>query len=206
MQHMGKFPTREKRPGTGTGILINYNTVSFPAVVFGRDDRQRSASGYMQMPDTGTCRNVGGPVFAATLAVRHSASFIWDQLSMRPLFRPSARAINWLLVVGFCSLGYALYLRYLAIEQSTVGIACNAGLDTWLCATRRLVATLFNKSVFGWVALLAAALNLLRPSLVLFSIALAAAGFGLVLYNTDLAALACGILILSLARPAPAPE
>lgn len=125
---------------------------------------------------------------------------------MRPLFRPTARAINWLLVVGFSSLGYALYLRYLAIEQSTVAIACNAGLETWLCATRRLVAMLFNNSVFGWLALLAATLNLLRPSLLLFSIALAAAAFGLVLYNTNLAALACAILILSLARPAPAPE
>jgi hypothetical protein len=36
--------------------------------------------------------------------------------------------------------------------------------------------------------------------------ALAAAGFGLVLHNVDLAALAVGTLILSLARPAPAPE
>ena len=31
------------------------------------------------------------------------------------LFLPSARATNYLLIVGFCSLGYALYLRYLAI-------------------------------------------------------------------------------------------
>ena len=38
------------------------------------------------------------------------------------------------------------------------------------------------------------------------SIALAAAGFGLVLHNTDLAALACALLILSLARPAPATD
>jgi hypothetical protein len=125
---------------------------------------------------------------------------------MRPLFLPSARATNWLLVVGFCALGYALYLRYLVIEQSTVGLACDAGLNTWLCGTRRIVTALFNHSVFGWVALAAAALNLLRPSLVLFAIALAAAGFGLVLYNAGLAALAAAILILSLARPAPAPE
>jgi hypothetical protein len=124
---------------------------------------------------------------------------------MRPLFRPSARAINWLLVIGFCSFGYALYLRYLAIEQSTVGLACDAGLRTWLCATRRVVAALFDHSVFGWLALAVAALNLLRPSLVLFAIALAATAFGLVLYNAGLAAVATGLLILSLARPAPAP-
>jgi len=125
---------------------------------------------------------------------------------MRPLFRPTAHAMNWLLIIGFSAVGYALYLRYLAIEQSTMAVACNAGLETWLCATRRFVAVLFNNSVFGWLALLAAALNLLRPSLLLFAIALAAAAFGLVLYNTNLAALACAILILSLARPAPAPE
>jgi hypothetical protein len=125
---------------------------------------------------------------------------------MRPLFRPSARATNWLLLIGLGALGYALYLRYLAIEQSSIGLACDGGLQTWLCATRRVVTALFNNSAFGGLALAAALLNLLRPSLLLFAIALAAAAFGLVLYNTGLAALAAGILVLSLARPAPEPE
>jgi hypothetical protein len=49
-------------------------------------------------------------------------------------------------------------------------------------------------------------LNLLRPSIVLFSCALAAACFGIVLHNADLSALAAAVLILSLARRAPAPE
>jgi len=35
--------------------------------------------------------------------------------------------------------------------------------------------------------------------------ALAAAAFGVVLHNADLSALAAGVLILTLARPAPAP-
>jgi len=65
---------------------------------------------------------------------------------------------------------------------------------------------LFNHDVFGAVALLAALLNLIRPSIVLTSLALAAAGFGIVLHNAGLAALAAGLLILSLARPAPATE
>ena len=60
--------------------------------------------------------------------------------------------------------------------------------------------------VFGFVALGAALLNLLRPSLVLCALALIAAGFGLVLYNAALSALAVALLILSLARPAPEPE
>jgi hypothetical protein len=56
------------------------------------------------------------------------------------------------------------------------------------------------------IALTAALLNLLRPSIVLVSTALAAAGFGLVLHNADLSGLAVTLLIFSLARPAPAPE
>jgi hypothetical protein len=87
-----------------------------------------------------------------------------------------------------------------------VSLACQAGLDTWLCATFRLVIVLFNHSVFGWVALGAAVLNLVRPSMVLLSIGLAAAAFGVVLHNANLAGVAAALLMLSLARPAPAPE
>jgi hypothetical protein len=122
------------------------------------------------------------------------------------LFLPSARATNFLLIVGFCSVGYALYLRYLALEQSSVGLACAAGLDTWLCFTRHIAHVLFSNSVFGWTALAVAALNLLRPSLVLFAIALTAACFGVVLYNTGLSSLAVGLLLLSFARRAPEPD
>ena len=122
------------------------------------------------------------------------------------LFLPNARATNWLLVIGFCSIGYALYMRYLAVEQSAVGLACQAGLNTWLCFTRQITIVLFTYSVFGWVALIVAALNLLRPSLVLFGLALAAASSGVVLYNVGLSSLAVGLLVLSLARRAPEPD
>ncbi|HEX3162612.1 MAG TPA: hypothetical protein VHQ92_08540 [Pseudolabrys sp.] len=122
------------------------------------------------------------------------------------LFLPSARAINWLLIIGFCALGYALYMRYLAVEQSPVGLACQAGSNTWLCVTRQITIALFTYSVFGWFALIVAALNLLRPSLMLFGVALAAACCGIVLYNIALSALAAGLLVLSLARRAPEPD
>lgn len=124
----------------------------------------------------------------------------------RPLFLPTARQTNWLLVIGFLALGEALYLRYMAIENNTVALACQGGLRTWLCDTFRLAIVLFNHSVFGWVALVAAALNLFRPSIVLVALALAASAFGIVLHNADLAGLALGLVILSLARPAPAAE
>jgi len=122
------------------------------------------------------------------------------------LFLPTARQTNWLLIVGFVALGEALYLRYLAIEYTQVSLACRDGLNTWLCSTFRLTVVLFEHSVFGWVALAAAVLNLLRPSLALVSLTLAAAAFGLVLHNAGLAGLAVALLILSLARPAPAAE
>lgn len=117
------------------------------------------------------------------------------------LFLPSARQTNWLLIAGFLALGYAMYLRYLAVEQPSVGLACEAGLQTWLCSMRRLAIALFTHSVFGWVALAAAVLNLIRPHLLLFALGTIAAGFGIVLYNVALSAFAVALLILSLARP-----
>ncbi|HYA04656.1 MAG TPA: hypothetical protein VEF90_02105 [Xanthobacteraceae bacterium] len=125
---------------------------------------------------------------------------------MRRLFLPTARQTNWLLIVAFLAVGEAMYIRYLAIENLNVELACQAGLRTWLCSTFRLAIVLFNHDVFGAAALLAALLNLIRPSIVLTSLALAAAGFGIVLHNAGLSALAAGLLILSLARPAPATE
>jgi len=119
------------------------------------------------------------------------------------LFLPSPRATSWLLAIGFCSLGYALYIRYLAIEQSAVGLACQAGLATWLCTTRQFAIVFFTYSIFGWVALIVAAINLLRPSLVLFAAALVATCCGLVLYNNGLSSLAAAALVFSLARREP---
>ncbi len=126
--------------------------------------------------------------------------------STSKLFLPSPRATNVLLVVGACSLGYTLYVRYTALEVSQVGLACAAGADTWLCFSRRIINVLREYSVFGTAALLIALLNLLRPSLVLFAAALAVACMGLVFYNTVLSSLAIGLLLLSFARRAPEPE
>jgi hypothetical protein len=122
-------------------------------------------------------------------------------MATRPLFAPTARQTNWLIVLGLASLGYALYIRYLAIELSSVGLACQGGLQTWLCSTRALVMTLFNHSVFGWVALGAALINLIRPTVPIFALGLAAAAAGMVLYNVGLSGLAAALLVLSLARP-----
>jgi hypothetical protein len=124
----------------------------------------------------------------------------------RPLFLPTARQTNWLLLIGLLAVGEALYIRFLAIENPNVALACQAGLKTWLCTSWQLSVVLFRHEAFGLVALAIALLNLLRPSLVLVALTLAVASFGVVLHNVDLSALALGLLILSLARPAPAPE
>jgi hypothetical protein len=125
--------------------------------------------------------------------------------SAAPRFRPSPAALNWVIAIGFISLGYAMYLRYLVIQQSSIGLACDAGLRTWLCFSRTVAAALFDNEVFGWVAVGAATLTLVRPSVPLFTIALAASAFGIVLYNAALAGLAAAILILCFARPAGEP-
>ena len=120
---------------------------------------------------------------------------------MRPRFLPSARTANWLLTIGFLALLYAFYLRYLVIENSTVGLGCDAGQNNLVCLARLVATRLFRAQVFGFVAVGAALLNLIRPSLPLFAIAIVATALGLVLYNTSLAGLAAGLMIMSFARP-----
>jgi hypothetical protein len=124
---------------------------------------------------------------------------------MRKLpFRLSALQVQWLLVVGFLAVGYAIYLRYLAIENSQVALACDAGLQTWLCKTRLTATWLFRNSVLGGAAIVIAVLHVMRPSIVTLTAGLVAAGAGIVLYNVVLSGIAVGLLILGFARPAPA--
>ena len=119
-------------------------------------------------------------------------------------FRLTPYQVQWLLIVGFLTVGYALYLRYLVIEDSPVALACDAGLQTMACEARKLATHLFKNSVFGIVAAIIAVLNLIRPSIVLLTGGLIAAGLGIVLYNVALSGVAIGLLILGFARPAPA--
>ena len=119
-------------------------------------------------------------------------------------FRLTPYQVQWLLVVGFLSVGYALYLRYLVIEFSTVALACDAGLRSMVCTSRSVATALFKSDVFGIVALVIAVLHVIRPSIVLLTGGLIAAGLGIVLYNIVLSGLAIGLLILGFARPAPA--
>jgi hypothetical protein len=120
---------------------------------------------------------------------------------MRPLFSPTARQLNVIIPIGLIVLGYALYMRYLVIQQTSVGLACEGGLATALCTVRKIVIGLHQHGVFGAVAIGAALLNLIRPSVAPFTIGMAAAALGIVLYNVELSALAAALLIMSFARP-----
>ena len=122
----------------------------------------------------------------------------------KPPFRLSPYQVQFLMVVGFVTVGYALFVRYLAIEFSPVALACDAGTQTMICKARALSTVLFKNSVFGITALVIALLNLMRPSIVLLTGGLIAAGLGIVLYNVILSGLAIGLFILGFARPVPA--
>jgi len=115
-------------------------------------------------------------------------------------FLPGARATNVIIALGAFALGWAIYVRYALLEQSAVGLACR-GVETATCETRALVITLFSQSAFGIVAVVAAAIHFLRPSLAMFTLALMATAMGLVFYNNNLAGLAGGLLLISFARP-----
>ncbi len=119
-------------------------------------------------------------------------------------FRLSPYQVQFLLIVGFVTVGYALYLRYYAVEFSQTSLACDAGLQTVICKARSTATALFKNSVFGIVALVIAVLNLMRPSIVLLTGGVIAAGLGIVLYNIVLSGIAIALFILGFARPAPA--
>jgi hypothetical protein len=112
--------------------------------------------------------------------------------------------VQWIMLVGFASVSFAFYVRYFAIEPAKMALACDAGLQTWLCQTRALANYLHRQEVFGIVAIVIAILHLIRPSIILLTAGVAAAGLGIMLYNVTLSGIAVGLLILGFARPAPA--
>jgi hypothetical protein len=124
--------------------------------------------------------------------------------SARDLFRPSGRQWAVIICVGLLALACAFYMRYGVIQNTPTGLACDAGLGSLLCLTRGATIVTYQYGGFGAVALIAAAINLRRPHVMLLAVGLAAAALGIVLYNVVLSGLAIALLILSLARPAAA--
>jgi hypothetical protein len=152
----------------------------------------------MQRPDDGRSAKIRTP-----LLLPSAIPTILRRMTKKP-FRLTPYQVQFLIVVGFVTVGWALYVRYLAIEFSQVALACDAGLQTMICKARAVSTSLFKNSVFGIVALVIAVLHVIRPSIVLLTGGLIAAGLGIVLYNVALSGIAIGLLILGFARPAPA--
>jgi hypothetical protein len=134
--------------------------------------------------------------------MRHSSTN--SQQARYSTFTPSRRALAILIPLAASALGLALYLRYGIIQNTPLGLACEAGDQSAICAMRLAVIRVFGPGIFGWTAAIAALIQLWRPNLLAFGIGLIAACFGLVLYNTRLSALAVALLVLSLARVLPA--
>lgn len=121
----------------------------------------------------------------------------------RRLFLPSRRAAAVIAILGLAALGSALVLRYAIIQNSGLGVACEAGEESLICTVRLAVIALFVRGAFGWGALIAACVALWRPNVVAIGVGVVLAMLGLVLYNTRTSALAVALLVLSLARPRP---
>jgi hypothetical protein len=117
------------------------------------------------------------------------------------LFLPSTRAAAILTLLGVAALSTALYLRYFLIQNSAIGVACEAGEASFICKLRLAVILMFVQDCFGWIAMIAAGVQVWRPNIPAFGIGLVFALLGLVLYNTRASALAIPLLVLSLARP-----
>ena len=120
------------------------------------------------------------------------------------LFLPSRLAAAILAVLGLAAVSAALYLRYCIIQNSAIGVACEAGEVSLTCKLRLAMILMFVQDCFGWLAIIAAGVQLWRPNIVAFGTGLVFALLGLVLYNTRASALAVALLVLSLARPSPA--
>jgi hypothetical protein len=112
----------------------------------------------------------------------------------------SRRQILFVVCTACICFAAALCLRYVLVENPQISELCEGRASGWGCASRRGFILAFQYLVFGWIALLAAALNLLRPSVPMLSIAIAATSWALVLYNAGPGALAAALVLLSLAR------
>jgi hypothetical protein len=66
-------------------------------------------------------------------------------------FLPSRRAAAVIAVLGLAALGAALYLRYFIIQNSGIGVACEAGEDSLTCRVRLAVILMLVEVNFGFV-------------------------------------------------------
>jgi hypothetical protein len=114
------------------------------------------------------------------------------------------RALGW---AAAPALGFALafWLRYGVIQPEAIGILCGQADAPGWCAPRQWLILGQHYQVWGWVALVSAAIALFvtlpRPVLrIVLAVALLFSALALILYNTTLGAVALVLTLLALLR------
>lgn len=110
------------------------------------------------------------------------------------------RRLAALLAMVLLTVGCAFWLRLEVLEDRAVGLACRQGPGDWLCLVRGAATFSYEHALFGYLAVILATVNLVRPSLATFAVASVASAIAAVLYNVGGAGIAITLLILSLAR------
>ena len=103
------------------------------------------------------------------------------------------------LALTLATLGLVAWLRFAWIEDTALGFACAAEPGGW-CTLRETVVLGFHYRVYGWLALGLGLLGLLRPHAGWAAATLVVASVALLLYNTDLGAVAFVLGLITLAR------
>jgi len=114
------------------------------------------------------------------------------------------RALSWAAVPAF-GLALAFWLRYGVIQPEKIGILCGQADAPGWCTPRQWLILGQYYEVWGWVALVSAAVGLfatLPASLlrIMLAVALLFSALALILYNTTLGALALVLTLLALLR------
>jgi hypothetical protein len=118
---------------------------------------------------------------------------------LRANFRANPSIIVW---IACCAaiLALAFVVRYLWIEQTSMGLACAAVPAPWWCAPRTAVISVHQYNGWGLVALAGGIATLLFRWRWAAALGLGAGLLGLVLYNTGLAAVGLLLALLRLLR------
>jgi len=119
---------------------------------------------------------------------------------MSGLFIPTVRRLAALFAMVVLTVCCACWLRFGVLEDRAVGLLCRQGPGDWLCFVRSAATFSYEHALLGSLAILLAAVNLVRPSFRMFAVGTVAAMIGAVLYNVGGAGIAITLLILSLAR------
>lgn len=113
---------------------------------------------------------------------------------------PIARQLAVLLAMLLLTVSCTFWLRFGVLEDRAVALSCRQGSGDWLCLVRIAATFSYEHSLLGSLAVLLAAMNLVRPSFAGFAVATVVAAISAVLYNVGGAGIAITLVILSLAR------